>query len=142
MPVGRNPGRTVDGTHLRSRVGRYRCGVERRILDGVAHTEDVLVAHRLHVEQRTAMVEVELAVPAVVNGVTKIHELRRSANVELQTLENGGHVDALVVQSALHAFGVDRAGAGPLFDGDLHHLFATELLDAPRHARAVDHVPD
>ena len=41
------------------------------------------VAHRLHIEQRAAVVEVEFAVPAVVDGVAEIHELRRSADVEL-----------------------------------------------------------
>jgi hypothetical protein len=108
----------------------------------VAHSEDVLVAHRLHVEQRTAVVEVEFAVPAVVDGVAEIHELRRGADVELEALENGWHVVAFVVQRPLHALGVYRAGARPLLDGDLQHLLATECLDTPGHAGAVDHVPD
>ena len=142
MPVRRNPRRAMDGTHLRSRIGRHRGGVECRIFDGVAHTEDVLVAHRLYVQQRAAVVELELAVPAVVDGVAEVHELRRSADIELQALEDGGHVVALEVQRPLHALGVDRAGAGPLLDGDLHHLVAAELLDAPGHAGAVDHVSD
>ena len=51
-------------------------------------------------------------------------------------------VDTFVVQRTLHASGVDRAGAGPLLDGDLHHLVAPELLDAPGHAGAVDHLSD
>ena len=108
----------------------------------MAHAEDVVVTHRLHVEQRAAVVEVEFAVPAVVQGVTEIHELRRSTDVELQALEDGGHVVAFEVQRPLHAPGVDRAGARPLLDGDLQHLFVAELLDAPGHAGAVDHVPD
>ncbi len=83
MPVGRLAGRPVDGAHLRARVGRDRGGVERRIFDGVAHADDVVVAHRIHVEQRTAVVEVKLAVPAVVQGETEVHELRRRADVEL-----------------------------------------------------------
>ena len=73
----------MDGTHLRAGVGRHRGSVKRRIFDGVAHPEDVLVAHRLHVEQRAAVVEVEFAVPAVVDGVAEVHELRRRADVEL-----------------------------------------------------------
>ena len=84
----------------------------------------------------------EFAVPAVVHGVAEVHELRWSADIELQAFEDGGHIVALVVQRALHAFGVDRAGASPLFDGDLQHFLATERLDAPCHAGAVDHVPD
>jgi hypothetical protein len=88
------------------------------------------------------MVELEFAVPAVIHGVAEIHELRGSADVELQSLEDGGHVVALVVQRPLHAPGVDRAGARPLLDGDLHHLLATERADAPRHAGAIDHLTD
>jgi hypothetical protein len=142
MPVGRNPGRAVNGTHLRSRICCHCGRVEGRVLDGVAHSEDVLVAHRLHVQQRAAVVEVELAVPAIMDGVTEIHELGRRTDVELQALEDRRHVIALVVQRPLHALGVDRAGAGPFLDGNLHHLVTAKLLDAPGHAGAVDHVSD
>ena len=142
MPIHRRPGRAVDGSHLRMRVGRHRGGVERRILDGVTHPEDELVAHRLHVEQRTAMVQVEFAVPTVVQRVTEVHELWRRTDIELQALEDGGHVIAFVVQRLLHALGVDRACTRPFFYGDLQHFLVAELLDAPGHAGAVDHVPD
>ena len=142
MPIRRRPRRPVDGAHLGARVGRHRGGVERRILDGVAHPEDVLLAHRLHVEQGAAVVEVEFAVPAVVDGVPEIHELRRGADVELQALEDGEHVDALVLQRLLHAPGVDRAGARPLLDGDLHHLVAAERADTPGHPGPVDQLAD
>ena len=121
--------------HLGAGVGRHRGGVERRVLDGVAHPEHVLLAHRLDVEQGAAVVEVEFAVPAVVDGVAEIHELRRGADVELQALEDGGHVVALVVQRLLHAPGVDRAGARPLLDGDLHHLVAAERAECTRPSR-------
>ena len=123
-------------------VGRHRGGVERRVLDGVAHAEDVLLAHRLHVQQGAAVVQLEFAVPAVVDGVAEIHELRRGADVELQTLEDGDHVVALVFQRLLHAPGVDRAGTRPLLDGDLHHLVAAERADTPGHPGTVDHLPD
>jgi hypothetical protein len=142
MPIRRGSGRAVDRTHLRARVGRNRRRVEGRVFDGVAHAEDIIVTHRLDVEQRAAVVEMELAMPAIVNRVAEVHELRRRPDVELQALENRWDVDTFIVQRPLHASGVDRAGAGPLLDGDLHHLLAPKLLDAPRHAGAIDHLPD
>lgn len=107
----------------------------------MAHAAHVLVAHRFDVEQRAAVVEVKLAVPAVVDHVAEVHELRRGADVELHALEDGGHVVALEFQRALHAFGVDRAGA-VLLDGDLQHLLAAEITDAPCHSGSVDHLAD
>ena len=83
MPVRREPGRAVDGTHLRARIGCDRGRVEGRVLDGVAHAEDVIGTHRLDIEQRPAVVEMELAMPAIVNGVAEIHELGRCPDVEL-----------------------------------------------------------
>ena len=83
MPVRRHPGRAVDWAHLRARIGRDSGGVERRILDGVAHSEHVVVAHRFDVQQCAAVVQMKFAVPAVVNGVAEVHELGRSADVEL-----------------------------------------------------------
>ena len=93
--------------------------------------DDVVLAHRLDVHQRAAVVELELAVPRVVHGVAEVHELRRRADVELEALEDGDHV-ALArrlgreAQRLLHAAGVDRAGGRPLLDRDLHHLLASE----------------
>ena len=107
-------------------IGGQRGGVEGRVLDVVAHAADVVLAHRLDVEQRAAVIEVELAVPAVVHDVAEIHELRRGADVELQALEEGEDVDALVLQRLLHPLGVERAGRRPLLDRDLQHLLATE----------------
>ena len=140
--VGGHSRRPVDGTHLRAWVGRDRGGVEGRVLDGVAHSEDVVVAHRLHIEQRAAVVEVELAVPPVVHGIAKVHELRWGADVELQALEDGYDVVAFVAQRLLHPLGVDGAGRRPLLDRDLQHLFATERLNAPSHSGPVDHLAD
>lgn len=88
------------------------------------------------------MVEVEFAVPPIVHGVAEIHELRWGADVELQALEDGGHVISHVVQRLLHAPGIDRAGARPLLDRDLHHLLAAERGNAPRHSGPVDQLPD
>jgi len=87
MTVGRLAGRTVDGTHLGARVGGYSGCLEGGGLNVVAHAPDVVGAHRFDIEQSTAVVEVELAVPAVVDGVAEIHELRRCADVELQPLK-------------------------------------------------------
>ena len=131
--MGRTCARALVATAVASKVGSSM----------VWHIPNTYsLAHRLHVEQGAAVVEVEFAVPAVVDGVAEIHELRWSADVELQALEDRRHVVALVVQRPLHASGVDRAGARPLLDGDLHHLVAAERADAPGHAGAVDHLPD
>ncbi len=111
LTVGGRAGRPVDRADLRLAVGGDRGGVEGGVLDVVAHALDVVLAHRLDVDQRAAVVEVELAVPAVVHGVAEVHELRRCADVELQALEDGDDVDALVLQRLLHAPGVERAGA-------------------------------
>ena len=127
VPVGRRPRRPVDGPDLRLAVGGHRGGVERGVLDVVAHAVDVVLAHRLDVQQRAAVVEVELAVPAVVHGVAEVHELRRRADVELQALEDRDDVDALVLQRLLHPLGVERAGRRPLLDRDLQHLFAARM---------------
>ena len=64
-------------------IGGHRGGVEGGVLDVVAHALDVIGAHRLDVHQRTAVVEVELAVPPVVHGVAEVHELRWRTDVEL-----------------------------------------------------------
>jgi hypothetical protein len=127
---------------LRPAVGGHRGGVEGGIFDVVAHAAHVVLAHRLDVEQRPAMVELELAVPAVVDGVAEVHELRRGADVELQALEDRDDVVALVTQRLLHPLGVDRAAAHPLLDGDLQHLLATEITDTPCHPGPVDHLTD
>ena len=128
MPVGRRPRRPVDRAYLGLAVGGQRGGVERRVLDVVAHAVDVVLAHRLDVEQRPAVVEVELAVPAVVHGVAEVHELRRRADVELQALEERDDVDALVLQRLLHPLGVQRTGRRPLLDRDLQHFLAAAAL--------------
>ena len=139
--AGNRGGRWI-GRICALRLVATRGGVERRVLDVVAHAADVVLAHRLDVEQRAAVVEMELAVPAVVHGVAEVHELRRGADVELQALEDGDDVDALVLQRLLHALGVDRAGAHPLLDGDLQHLLAAEIADDPGHSGPVDQLPD
>ena len=113
------------GPDLGLAVGGQRGGVERGVLDVVAHAADVVLAHRLDVHQRTAVVEVELAVPPVVHGVAEVHELRRGTDVELQALEDREDVDALVLQRLLHPLRVERTGRRPLLDGDLQHLLAT-----------------
>ena len=142
VAAGRHPRRAVHGPHLRLRVRGDRGGVEGRVLDVVAHRADVVLAHRLDVHQRAAVVELEGAVPAVLDVVPEVHELRGSADVELQALEDRDHVGALVAQRLLHPPGVDRAGPGPLLDRDLRHLLAPEGRDAPGHAGAVDQLAD
>ncbi len=133
LTVCRGPGRPVNRTHLALTVGGQRGGIKGRVLDVVAHTTHVVLAHRLDVEQRPAVIEVELAVPAIMNRVAEIHELGRGADVELQALEDRDDVDALVLERLLHPPGVDRAGRRPLLDGDLQHLRPAEIADAPGH---------
>ncbi len=140
-------GGPVDRPHLRLRVGGDGGRVEGRVLDVVAHRAHVVGTHRLDVHQGTAVVEVELAVPAVVHRVAEVHELRGRPDVELEPLEDRHHVAAArrgrgVPQRLLHPPCVDRRGRGPLLDGDLGHLLAAERRDAPRHAGAVDQLPD
>ena len=52
-------------------------------LDVVAHGDHEVVAHRLHVHQGAAVVEVEGAVPVVLHLVAEVHELGRCPDVEL-----------------------------------------------------------
>ena len=80
--------RPVDGRICALRLVASGGGVERGVLDVVAHAAHVVLAHRLDVQQRTAVVEVELAVPAVMHGIAEVHELRRGTDVELQALED------------------------------------------------------
>ena len=54
------------------------------------------------------MVEVELAVPAVVDGVAEVHELRRRADVELQPLK----MVMMSVPSYFSAFCMRRVYSG------------------------------
>ncbi len=142
VAVRRRAWRAVNGPHLGARVGRHSRGVERGVLDVVAHAAHVVLTHGFHVEQGAAVVQVELPVPAVVHDVAEVHELRRRADVELQALEDGQDVGALVLQRLLHAPGIDRAGARPLLDGDLQHFRPAETADAPRHAGPVDQLAD
>ena len=65
MPVVRHARRPVDRAHLGAPVRGDRGRVERRILDGVTHAADVLIAQRLEIEQCAAMIEPELAVVVV-----------------------------------------------------------------------------
>jgi G3E family GTPase len=88
------------------------------------------------------MVEMELTVPAVMNGIAEVHELRRGADIELQALEDGDDVITGIAQCPLHAPGVDRAGAGPFLDRDLKHPRAAERLEAPSHSGSVDQLAD
>ena len=77
QPAGRLTRRPVDGPHLRPRVRRHRRGVEGGVLDVVAHGHHEVRAERLHVDQRTAVVEPELAVVGVGRPEAEVHELRR-----------------------------------------------------------------
>ena len=59
--VGGHARRAVDGADLGAWIGDDRGGVERRVLDLVAHPDHLLLAHRLDVHQRAAVRQPELA---------------------------------------------------------------------------------
>ena len=88
-PVGRHPGRAVDRAHLGPGIGGGGGGVEGRILDVVAHGDDVLGPHRFHVHEGPAMVQPELSVVMVGDLVAEVHELGWCTHVDLETLEDG-----------------------------------------------------
>ena len=100
-------------------VRRVRGRVERRVLDRVAHPDHALVAVRLDVDQRAAVLEPELAVQRIVHLVVHVHVLVHEADVELQRLHDRGHVVALDAHEAAHAVRVHRARAHPEVDRDL-----------------------
>lgn len=93
--------------------------------------------HRLHVEQCAAVIKVEFIRLAIVQCVAEGHELRWSANVELQTLEDGQHIVDFKVQRPLHTLGIEQASASLFLNDDLQN----KLLNTPGHAGAVDHMP-
>ena len=116
--VGRRTWRTVNRAHPRQRVRCRRGRVERRVLDGVAHAADPVLPHGLHVHQRAAVAQRELAVVFVDQPELEVHVLRRRADVELDVLED--HVDGVTVepQRVLHPLRIDRTGRRPFVDGD------------------------
>ncbi len=89
--VGRGARRAVDRSDERVRVRGERGGVERRVLDGVAHAVHPLVAHRLDVHERAAVVEPELAVLVVVDPDAEVHVLGWRPDVDLDVLQDRGH---------------------------------------------------
>ena len=119
-------------------VGGDRGGVEGGVFDVVAHRGHVVVAHRLHVHQRAAVVEDELPVILVEDRVPEVHELRWCADVELQAFEHVRHAVAVDLQSGSHPPGVDRTRGHPLLDRDLRHGLAAESRYAVRHSGPVD----
>jgi hypothetical protein len=128
----------VDGTDLGPGIGGCGGGVERRVLDVVAHGFDVVGSHRLDVHQRTTVVEVELAVVVVGDDVPEVHELGRSADVDLHPFENGLDRVTLESERLLYAADVYRTRSHPLLDGDVAHAVAAEGTDQVGHARPVD----
>ncbi len=129
---------TVDRTDLRVRIGGQCRGVECGVLDVVAHRGHVLVAQRFDVHQRATVVEPELAVLRIVDPEAEVHELRRRPDVELQALEDGDDVVALVAQCTLHAPGVPGTRRLPFLDRDLSHALPPELDDQVGHPGSVD----
>ena len=103
----------MDRPHLRVRVGRARGRVERRVLDVVAHAVHEVLAHRLDVHERAAVVEPELAVLA--RSSTRYWKSMNwcgRADVELDVLEDRRHVGVAEVR-ARAACGASRSGSPP-----------------------------
>ncbi|SLB84680.1 Uncharacterised protein [Mycobacteroides abscessus subsp. abscessus] len=65
------------------RVGRDGRRIESRILDVVTHRGHELIAQRLDVHECSTMIEPEFTVQRIVDPVSKVHELWRSADIEL-----------------------------------------------------------
>ena len=84
------------------------------------------------------MIEPELAVVRIVDAVPEVHELRRRADVELQTFEDRDDVVALVSQGTLHPLGVPGARRLPLLDRDFGHASTAERRDQVCHPGTVD----
>ena len=136
-PVGGDAGRPVHGAHAQLRIRRPPGRVERGVLDVVAHRDDRLLAHRLDVHQRPAVVQVERAVVVVLHGHAEVHELGRCADVELHALEGDLDRVPFEAEEPLHAPRVDRARTHPLVDGHVGH-HAETLVHHERHPRPVD----
>ncbi len=137
MPVGPAGGAAGDGAHLRA--GLVATAVASNVgFDG--NTPPTVVAHRLHAA-RTAVVEVKPRhVPAVVQGETEVHELRRGAPMS-SCVEDGG-TSSPSKFSALHALGVDRAGARLTPRWRSASISWRPSLYTPGHARSVDQLAD
>src|SRR5262249_1228049 len=116
--IGRRARRPVDRTAARARIGRNGGGVERRVLDGVAHRAHGGLAVALDLEERATALQPEEPPAAVRELIAHVHVLVRETDVELESLEDGGDAVASEVEAALHPPGVDRARPHPLLDRD------------------------
>ena len=108
----------MDGAAAGARVGRDGAGVERRILDGVAHRAHRRLAVLLDLEERAAAHQPERAALVALEVVVHVHVLMREPDIELEALEDRAHAGAGETHAGLHPAGVDRAGAHPLLDRD------------------------
>ena len=79
----------------------------------------------------------ELAVLGRVETELEVHELVRSADVELEVLEDGPDAVSLEGERALHAQRVDRARSHPFFDREADVGVASEALRDQRQPDAV-----
>ena len=141
MAIGRTARRTVHRGHAGLGVGGAGGGFEGGVFDGVAHGQHEVVPHGFDIHECPAMVEAELAVVGVMDGVAEVQKFRGCADVELHALEHGGHISTGEPQCQLHATGVHGTGPHPLVDGHLGHHLAPPRTNEVRHAGPVDHVP-
>ena len=107
----------------------------------MTHGGHVLGAHWFNVHQRTAVIKPELSVVFVNHRVAKIHELRRSANVELHALKNRLYVTLTEAQELLDALGVDRACTHPLCNRNLAHHDSVISTNHMRHSCPIHQLP-
>ena len=114
-----DPRRPVHVADVRLGIDRLRRHVERPVLDVMAHVRHHGVPEGLGVHERTAVGQLEVAVPLVDELVVHVHVVVREAGVELQHLEDGRHAVALDVHDLAQPVAVDGAGAGPLLDRQL-----------------------
>ncbi len=140
--VAGNAGRAVHVADVRLGVDRLRRHVERAVLNVVAHVGDHGVAEGLGVHERAAVGQLEVAVRLVDQLVVHVHVVVREAGVELEHLEDGRDAVPLDVHDLAQPVAVDRAGAGPLLDGQLlDGLGPVAQADGGAHG-AVEQVDD
>ncbi len=117
--VTRHPRRPVYVADVRLGVDRLCRHVERAVLNVMAHVGDHGVAERLGVHQRAAVGQLEVPVLLVHQLVVHVHVVVREARIELEHLEDGRHTVALDAHDLAQPVAVDRAGPGPLLNGQL-----------------------
>ena len=123
-----------------SRIRCQRGGVERWVLDRMAHTKHSIFAVLFRVDQGATMREIKLTVLCIGDRIDNVHVLMHKSNVELERLHNRRDVVALDAHQRAHTAGVDGARAHPLIDRDgVHQVEVSAAHNDHRHHAPRDH---